>query len=154
VGKIARVRILFQSACLLVLAGCAAPPAKVPDVGERAPDMGQHRFGEAFSTNGMMEMIEGEVLVGFMGVVDDSRCPKKVTCIWQGSARVKIGVVFDHQAERTQQEILLTTFPEAARTSAIRGFRIELVDVAPYPETAGSINPDDYTVTLRVTRDR
>jgi hypothetical protein len=154
VGKIARVRLQFPSVCLLVLAGCAAPPANVPDVGERAPDMGQHRFGEAFSTKGMMEMIEEEVLVGFMGVVEDSRCPKKVTCIWQGAATVKVGVIFNHQTDRSHQEVLLTTFPEAARTSVTRGFRIELLDLTPYPETAGSINPDDYAVTLRVTRDR
>ena len=71
-GKIGRVRaVIIPSICLPLLAACDSQP-------QIAPDIGAHRFGESFSTpeGGKMEMIEERVLVSFLELVEDSRCPK------------------------------------------------------------------------------
>ena len=134
--------------CLALLAACDMPHPFSSDIGE-------HRFGETFSTSaGKTEMIERKVIVSFIAVVEDSRCPKRVTCIWQGEVKVRIGVMLrDETQSPAQREVVLSTLSDAAGTATIQGFRVELVDVSPYPEEGGPIVSAKYSVTLRVTRE-
>lgn len=131
--------------CLFILAACTAPsPA--------APEPSEHAIGESFTTpHGKMEMVGKKVLVSLAEVMEDSRCPRRVTCVWQGAAKVRIGVTIQ-ESGIVHQDVELATFPEATRVASIGGYRIELVDLAPYPDAPGPTDSAKYTVTLRVTR--
>jgi hypothetical protein len=131
--------------CLTFLAACAAPPPAAPEIGE-------HAFGESFTTpHGRMEWVGKTVLGSLVQVMDDSRCPRQVTCVWQGAAKVRIGVMI-HESGIDHQDLELATFPEASRIASIGGYRVELIDLAPYPEVPGPADSAKYSVTLRVTR--
>lgn len=127
-------------AILLLLAGCAGNPA-----------IARASLGQKFSLAiGQSAEITGEDLaVGFKDVVEDSRCPKNVTCIWAGRA---ICIVEIRQAGQTEQTVLTEpglTFDAVGQQyrNYTFAFRIE-----PYPETGKKIEKDDYRLVLSVSK--
>jgi hypothetical protein len=144
-GQDAAVRAVFVLSAAIILTGCdPAPPI--------APDGGAHRFGEAFVTRARAPQKVGrEMLVSFEGVSADSRCPRTVTCVWQGAAEVKLKALTLGES-RVPHSIALATAPESEQSAEYHGYRIELLDVAPYPTGTTPPAPGEYTVTLRVTR--
>jgi len=114
--------------------------------------MGAHRFGEVFTTAAEKpEIVDEKVFVSYQEVPEDSRCPKSVTCVWQGAATVKMIAMVEGDQPNTHA-FQLATAPEVARSAIYKGYRIELIDVSPYPDGQAKLSPDAYRVTLRVTR--
>jgi len=148
------VRTLFPSLiCICGLAACDTP-RQIDQEGQIGHDIGEHRFGDTFTTpeGGKMEMVEEQIVVSFLEVLEDSRCPKTVTCVWQGVAKIKAGAIIHPDAAKGYEEFVLATYPESARTATIGDFRIELLDLSPYPDAAAPTATDGHTATLRVTR--
>jgi hypothetical protein len=143
-GQDRRVRAAIILASVL-LAGCDAAPSALPDVPP-------HRLGETFiATRQKDEMLEGGFGVAVLDVLEDSRCPKTVTCVWQGAAVVRLSMI-DGSGQRDPRWIALATSPDARRSFVYEGYRVELVDVMPYPDVPKKIEPYEYRVSLRVTR--
>ena len=91
--------------------------------------------------------IEGQSLViRFIGVSGDSRCPADALCITGGSAAVQIAVT----SAGGQGDYDLHT----GNMSPVRhgGLTIALVQLSPYPFSARTIRPDEYRATFKVTR--
>lgn len=73
----------------------------------------------------------------FESVIEDSRCPKDVTCVWEGEARVR--VVIETASDRKVKQIFFhgerygtekeNTLVET-KTKKLIGYRL-----SPYPET-------------------
>ncbi len=69
------------------------------------------------------------LVVKFVSVPEDSRCPKGAACVWAGNAKVKLEVRKGRGAWKTVE---LNT--NAGATSAVvEGFEIKLVGLDPYP---------------------
>lgn len=81
--------------------------------------------------------------VTFLSVIADSRCPASVRCFWEGDGALEIGV-------RTgQQKSVDTVHTNLQPTNTYAGsVQISVVDLAPYPDTVGVIDPDSYSVTF------
>jgi hypothetical protein len=139
------VRAIIALLCSVLVAGCDSAPAI-------APGIGAHRFGETFTTAaGKLEIIPNQIGISYEEVSDDSRCPKNVTCVWQGAATVNmVAMVEGDQPE--QHRFQLATAPESARSVVYKGFRVELIDVTPHPDGSAKPAPEHYRVSLRVTR--
>jgi hypothetical protein len=91
--------------------------------------------------------IEGASLgIRFNQITGDNRCPADAVCVLGGSADVSITVVSD----RSSREYVLRTGD--MRPVQHDPYTVTLVQVAPYPFSARTIEPDDYRVTFRVTR--
>jgi hypothetical protein len=108
---------------------------------------------EPFTLNGGQEAtISGENLrVRFTEVLEDSRCPTEVTCVWAGTARVALVVqVGDGEAVTVE----VNSNPEAGKpTAEVEEYTIELQSLAPQPETPGEAIPlAGYQATLVVTK--
>ena len=69
-----------------VVAGCTSAPVVVPDKGHAPVNA-----GEEFTlvVGDSARLGDSELLLMFDGVSEDSRCPRNVTCVWEGNARVK-----------------------------------------------------------------
>jgi hypothetical protein len=96
---------------------------------------------------GQSAVIEGaNISIQFDGVEGDSRCPADALCIQGGDARVRVEVT----SARGRREYELHT----GNTQPVRhdDVTIHLVQLAPYPFSSRTIAPDEYRVTLRVTR--
>ena len=84
--------------------------------------------------------------VRFNGVTNDSRCPADVVCVTGGDAHVQIRV---SSGLATRDYVLHTGDMKPVTHDSLT---IHLVQVSPYPFSSRTISPDEYRVTLRVTR--
>ena len=73
-----------------------------------------------------------KVSICFDKLLEDSRCPLKAMCIWQGAAKGK----FSFRAGNQETEFALSTLtmhPSYTRDTILFGYKIHLVDFKPYP---------------------
>ena len=89
------------------------------------------------------------VIVTFLEVLEDSRCPIGTTCIWAGQARVKVLVKGKGQEAYTR---IVTISPGAQEPVSIcerNGYTISVVNVLPAPEGAeGAPEKNSYYLNL------
>ncbi|MFH1571067.1 MAG: hypothetical protein ABIL09_23945 [Gemmatimonadota bacterium] len=92
----------------------------------------------------------GESLVLSWLSVADSRCALDVVCVWEGEAKVGLGVAVDGAAA---DSVSITLGPAAEAFALVQGFRLQLLSVDPYPAVAG-VEPAraDYVARLQVYR--
>ena len=103
----------------------------VPQIGIKIP------LGETVSM--------GDLYINFSEVIEDSRCPIGVTCIWAGRAKVKIevsddGMTVDHQ---------ILTFGENSENIIFQvdGYRLKGMTLTPYP-SADDGGERDYSLLV------
>lgn len=85
------------------------------------------------------------IVVQFVSVVTDSRCPRDVTCMWAGEVKVLLSIQ-SNQKPPTRHELL-----EAGH--AISGdYRVTVVRVQPEPVSSGRIPPENYRATLQLQK--
>ena len=87
------------------------------------------------------------VKIRFVQVVEDSRCPTDVTCVWAGNAKVRVEV----DSAGAVLEGNLNTTLEPHRVTAF-GHTFELRSVRPERRSDRLVQPSDYVVVLRATR--
>lgn len=92
---------------------------------------------------------ENNLVLRMDSVLNDSRCPSNVQCVWEGNAQVRF--LFTIDSIRT--DFVLNTHGGAQYNSdtVIGGYRIQLLDLMPYPEDPGEILQVEYhsEVTLK-----
>lgn len=81
--------------------------------------------------------------VEFVRVVEDTRCPTDVTCVWAGEVKVQLSTRIN-AAEAVQHEITV------GQSATVDGFRLIVVQVQPERISSRQISPEEYRVTLRV----
>ena len=94
------------------------------------------RFGETAKI--------GDVRISPLKLLEDSRCPKDVQCVWAG--QVRITAVVTWQARVQQVEIT------QGRPVAVANGTLTLVEVTPETRSNVAINPRDYRFGFRFTR--
>lgn len=84
--------------------------------------------------------------VEFDSVPEDSRCPKGVTCVWAGNAKILLKVKKD-TANPANVELNTNINPKTFRYLE---YELSLKELKPYPESNATITSSDYEVTLTV----
>lgn len=133
----------FLMACILAVGGCiqmtdnARPAALDDDV--------------RIARGATVAFADGGLAVTFRDVIDDSRCPSDVVCVWRGVAVIGFDVTVDR---REAQRITLADADGAGHPSEamVEGYRIRLIQVDPYPQTNQPIPPETYSAVIRVSR--
>lgn len=69
-------------------------------------------------------------------VIEDSRCPTNVRCVWAGRLRLKARINIGGKA--TEQELTL------GEEQPVGTGTLKLVEAKPYPEQGRTIYPEDY----------
>jgi|GEM_PF-213124 len=90
----------------------------------------------------------GEVLVRFDKVLEDSRCPANVVCVWEGRMKIQITVDIDGTGENPVQLALEGVRGDLALQMVDR-YAVRLEALNPYPGTIGNRKPE-YVATLQV----
>lgn len=89
----------------------------------------------------------------FERVLEDSRCPTLVLCVWVGQAIVEVSVWSDASAPEPLEFSTFSTPPTSTNSHDVKGFTIFLQGVEPYPESPDKPIPEkDYRLILVVTR--
>ena len=119
--------------------GSASPPA--PNQTAGSSETLELRVGEKAT-------VQGEALVlTFVGVAEDSRCPKGEQCLQAGRVRLNFeGVPRGGETRRFELD------SSREGETEIGGYWITLVDVQPIPVSGRSIAPQDYAVKIRIQR--
>ena len=124
----------------------------VPDDGASKPPSAPS-FGSAFSIEIGEEVTLGGadgVALEFSSVLEDSRCPANVVCIWAGRATVVISLT--SLADGATEKVELTLGDTAGGRSdvAVLGdFKVQLLQLDPYP---GSGAEGPLSITLSVAK--
>jgi len=84
--------------------------------------------------------------VKFTDVLEDSRCPLDVTCVWAGNAKVQVEV---RELGKAANKIELNTTNDP-REVFFGTFRVDLVNVMPKKTSTRELSEQEYIVTLKV----
>ncbi len=114
-------------AALVALAACSTVPERQFANGPTAP------LGEVANLDG--------ITVRPLEVIEDSRCPALVRCVWAGRVRIRADVSGAGTRELTLGE-----------PAAVSGGTLTLVDVRPGKRVPGAIPPRDYQFTFTFQR--
>ena len=92
-----------------------------------------------------------EVSIFFKEVISDSRCPKQVTCIWAGEAKVLLeiyenGKFLENRIISSAGENSIQQFSAAGILYNITGFQL-----LPYPEVHSKKIKPEYTLRLSLS---
>lgn len=95
----------------------------------------------------MLHTCSGKALpyICFDSVVEDSRCPKGVECVWSGTAIISVSF---HEKENTHNfRMSLRDYPGPGypNDTTINGFRIIFSDLQPYPNFNSPL-PDEKDI--------
>ena len=93
--------------------------------------------------------------VRFDKVVEDSRCPTSVDCVWAGQAIVRL-TVSKEQGGSFVKEVTIKADTagreEALLLAAAKGYKVYALALKPYPENPGE--PLDYSVVVVGVKDQ
>ena len=131
------MRCLLLGLCLLSVTACEGSPT-----------------GPTTTLNTEFTLAPGQTLgidgtsltLRFNSVSGDSRCPADALCIQGGSASVRITALSD----RSTRDYELRTGD--MRPVQHDGLTVALVQLAPYPFSSRTIQPDEYRAMLKVVR--
>lgn len=118
---------------LALAGGAAAPAAAVMPL----PPMSQARLGETVTV--------GPYRVTPVSVLEDSRCPAKVTCVWAGQVRLQLRVVAIRGGERFTGEMT------SLRPLQLRRGELRLRTIQPPNTRAGHPRPAQYRFGFQFT---
>ena len=125
---------VFGWHCLFSGAGFAQESSP-PKVGEEF-ELAVHQTAQITAEN---------ISVTFQEVLEDSRCPVDVTCIWAGLAKVSLQVSVSGQ----EREFSLSTSPPE-NSAEFENYTFWLIKVRPVPRSDRSTDRSAYFVTVRV----
>ncbi len=136
---------LVLGTALCVVVGCGGTGG-VETVEEQASTMAGLPT-EIVLRHGEEKRVDGGILrLSFNDVLEDSRCPTDVTCVWEGNARVRIGIAAG-TGPTHPLELNSTQDPRFADWNAVR---VTLLEVSPDPVSTEQIPVESYLVRLRV----
>jgi hypothetical protein len=94
--------------------------------------------------------IKGEGLkVKFDSLAEDSRCPTGVNCVWEGDAKILVGV---SQGSPEATSLELHTNGKFAKSGKYQQYVITLVALDPYPKADVKKGQREYVATLLITK--
>ena len=105
------------------------------------------KLGEEFelAVHQTVQISAENISVTFQEVLEDSRCPIDVTCIWAGLAEVSLQVAASSQ----ERELSLSTSPPDNST-VFENYTFWLIKVRPVPRSDQNMDRSAHFVTVRV----
>lgn len=101
---------------------------------------------------GSSNQVNADLMVSFAKVVEDSRCPASVTCVWQGNGAIRLDITTSSGVQSaTLNTAGGTSFP---REASAAGYTFTIVELDPQRQTADPVPAQQYRATIRVTRNQ
>lgn len=85
--------------------------------------------------------------IAFVELVEDSRCPTDVDCVWAGNAKIKVKVTKGGRSKILDLEMVTNGV-----APSFGGFRLKLKDLTPKLRSNVRINRNAYVATIEVTK--
>lgn len=113
------------------------------------PALAGHPFDEPFALNVGQSLVIGDAAlsVGFVSIVEDSRCPVDVACFWGGDAVADLWLQITGETAHSFVLHLAWEFPHMI---TVGDYTLSLLQVLPARYHNVPIDPADYIVRLVV----
>ena len=131
--------LLAFATALGVAPGCAANPTEIKTA--RPGQAFTLRVGESASVQG------ASLVIQFLEVAGDSRCPKGAQCVWEGDATVRISVRRG-TGPAEKQDLHTSSREPAAQAGAVH--LVRLMRLEPQPVIDRAIQQAEYEATLEI----
>ncbi|PTX45141.1 hypothetical protein C8P64_1131 [Christiangramia gaetbulicola] len=131
-------------------------------IGNQDPVPSKYNVQEATLCQGD-NLVLGDKEIKFKEIISDSRCPKRVSCIWAGE--VKVLVEFYQDGKFKGEKVITGSNYSAGNASVTAStdisiaeffknseFVIKKVVVMPYPEAGYKIGEEEYSLQLMVSQ--
>jgi hypothetical protein len=91
-----------------------------------------------------------ELKVTFVTVLADSRCPADVVCVWQGRADIEL---FVQKGDDEGITVYLSVGGDSSPEKLVFDmYLIQFLELAPYPYSTQTIKPEEYTATIKISK--
>jgi hypothetical protein len=90
----------------------------------------------------------GEVILKFISVIEDSRCPTDANCVWAGNAKIRVRISNRHGGSK----IVVMNTTTGQLGDQYDGWAIVLTSLTPLPKAAVKTDPRRYVATFTVRR--
>ena len=107
----------------------------------------QNRETQKIRIEKQKKFAKSKLTVRFVSLLEDSRCPEGVDCVWAGNARIKIEV----WNRRTKNTYELNT-NLGAKGANFEGYAIELIALTPIPKENIRIDRNSYVAEFAVSK--
>ena len=91
----------------------------------------------------------GRITIKFLELIEDSRCPADVNCVWAGIARIEVRLTRNGKSAVFE---LNTNHRE--NPAVFQGYSVALSSLTPYPTSTSKPGPSEYTAKLTVSKTR
>ncbi|SEM08271.1 hypothetical protein SAMN04487910_4094 [Aquimarina amphilecti] len=91
----------------------------------------------------------GNKSIHFIKVTEDSRCPKGVSCVWAGQAKILIGL-YENDTLLEEKEIIIEIPNKSKELLKSIEKTIYGYNLTPYPTNSEKIDPSTYYLELLV----
>ncbi len=88
---------------------------------------------------------KGRVSVKFVELIEDSRCPENLNCIWAGVARVKVELV------KNGKKGVFELGTNGSAPAIFQGYTVVIKNLDPYPSIRSHSKTADYALTLTLS---
>ena len=122
--------ILFS---LIVLLGSSFASAKVPE--QITLKAGQQKTAKT-----------GRITVKFLELIEDSRCPADVNCVWAGIAKIKV------QLSKNGKKSVVELNTQNEKSTVFQGHTLTLKDLQPRQTSTSKYSPSAYSATLTISK--
>jgi hypothetical protein len=94
-------------------------------------------------------VLKGEdLMMRFLSVLEDSRCPKGEQCITAGKGKIELRL---KKLQKEPSTLELNTSSET-QAATYEGYEVKIVALDPYPKMGGNIKRADYVLTVVVSK--
>jgi hypothetical protein len=93
-------------------------------------------------------LFRGKLKIKFVEVLEDSRCPTGVDCIWAGNAKIKVIITGYRAGSKTVELYTLG----GQQGDQIEGYAINFEGLNPYPQAGEAIEKSCYRASFSVSR--
>jgi hypothetical protein len=92
---------------------------------------------------------DARIIVKFVAVTEDSRCPENVLCVRAGNAKISLGI---RKLTRKAFTTIELNLPQASKDATFKKFTIKLISLKPFPKAGQKTDPASYIATLLITK--
>lgn len=133
----------------------ASTPTPVPVAAPTQAEISQEAvLGEPFTLayNSEIVLKDTDLRLRFENLLEDSRCPADVDCVWSGQVRLQLTAWTGKTASELIELSTLSGDREPDNLHNYEGYLIELLGVDPYPQAPEDRIPlENYRLTLLVS---
>ena len=98
--------------------------------------------------NQQKSLARNNLKIKFVSLIEDSRCPEGVRCVWAGNAKIQVRIT----DSRGRSETFEMNTNMGAKGASFGGYAVNLINLEPQLRANVRINRNAYTATFSINK--